>query len=140
MSPFTLVPAYNLPVYASQWPLPDTAQDSVRGCSLGFTAAAISGDKVQRTCTAQLPRELRGRRAVAGAVANIEEALQCAEGDFAVRRAFECQMRSLDKIKEVFVPNVHLDDTPATGKSLGEGGKLCHQPISAMSFGNRTRL
>ena len=33
-----------------------------------------------------LPRELRARRAVAGAVANIEEALQCAEGDFAVRR------------------------------------------------------
>ena len=87
-----------------------------------------------------LPRELRGRRAVAGAVANIEEALQCAESDFAVRRAFECQMRRLDEIKEVFVPNVHLDDTPATGKSLGEGGKLCHQPFSAMSFGNRTRL
>src|SRR5262245_57148109 len=42
-----------LPVYASQWPLPDTTQDSVRGCSLGFTAAAISGDRVQRTCTAQ---------------------------------------------------------------------------------------
>ena len=33
-----------------------------------------------------------------------------------------------------------LDDTPASGKSLGEGGKLCHQPFSAMSFGNRTRL
>src|SRR5712671_7015561 len=28
-------------------------QDSVRGCLLGFTAAAISGDRVQRTCTAQ---------------------------------------------------------------------------------------
>ena len=33
-----------------------------------------------------------------------------------------------------------LDDTPASGKSLGEGGKLCHQPFSAMSFGNRTRF
>ena len=52
--PVHFIPAYNLPVYASQWPLPDTAQDLVRGCSLGFTAAAISGDKVQRTCTAQL--------------------------------------------------------------------------------------
>ena len=62
----------------------------------------------------------------ADAVANIEEALQGAESDFAVRRAFECQMRRLDEIKEVFVPNVHLDDTPPTGKSLGEGGKLCH--------------
>src|ERR1700745_3291993 len=53
--PVHFIPAYNLPVYASQWPLPDTTQDSVRGCSLGFTAAAISGDRVQRTCTAQLP-------------------------------------------------------------------------------------
>src|SRR6516164_7142708 len=52
--PVHFIPAYNLPVYASQWPLPDTTQDSVRGCSLGSTAAAISGDRVQRTCTAQL--------------------------------------------------------------------------------------
>ena len=51
--PVHFIPAYNLPVYASQWPLPDTTQDSVRGCSLGFTAAAISGDRLQRTCTAQ---------------------------------------------------------------------------------------
>src|SRR5215510_5531255 len=56
--PVHFIPAYNLPVYASQWPLPDTAQDSVRGCSLGFTAAAISDDKVQRTCTAQ-PAQIR---------------------------------------------------------------------------------
>jgi len=53
--PVHFIPAYNLPVYASQWPLPDTTQDSVRGCSLGFTAAAISGGRVQRTCTAQRP-------------------------------------------------------------------------------------
>src|SRR6516225_8595590 len=39
--PVHFIPAYNLPVYASQWPLSDTTQDSVRGCSLGFTAAAI---------------------------------------------------------------------------------------------------
>src|SRR5882672_7191092 len=51
--PVHFIPACNLPVYASQWPLPDTTQDSVRGCLLGFTAAAISGDRVQRTCTAQ---------------------------------------------------------------------------------------
>jgi len=44
MFPFTVVPAYNLPVYASQRPLPDATQDLVRGCSLGFTADAISGD------------------------------------------------------------------------------------------------
>ena len=52
--PVHFIPAYNLPVYASRWPLPDTTQDSVRGCSLGFTAAAISGDGDQRTCKAQL--------------------------------------------------------------------------------------
>ncbi|MEH2567386.1 hypothetical protein V1289_007013 [Bradyrhizobium sp. AZCC 2289] len=34
MFPFTVVPACNLPVYASQRPLPDATQDSVRGCSL----------------------------------------------------------------------------------------------------------
>jgi hypothetical protein len=51
--PVHFIPAYNLPVYASRWPLPDTTQDSVRGCSLGFTAATISGDGDQRTCKAQ---------------------------------------------------------------------------------------
>ena len=51
--PVHFIPACNLPVYASRWPLPDTTQDSVRGCSLGFTAAAISGDGDQRTCKAQ---------------------------------------------------------------------------------------
>src|SRR4051794_14263861 len=44
--PFTFVPAYCLPVYASQSPLPDTTQDSVRGYRLSFTAVAISGDMV----------------------------------------------------------------------------------------------
>jgi hypothetical protein len=51
--PVHCIPAYNLPVYASQWPLPDTTQDLVRGCSLGFTAAAISGGRVQRAFKAQ---------------------------------------------------------------------------------------
>jgi hypothetical protein len=54
--PVHFIPAYNLPVYASQCPSRDTTQDSLRGCSLGFTAAAISGDRVQRTCTAQPPQ------------------------------------------------------------------------------------
>src|SRR5262252_5341254 len=55
--PVHFIPAYNLPVYASQWPLPDTTQDSVRGCSLGFTAAAIPGDRVQRTWHGATPTE-----------------------------------------------------------------------------------
>ena len=41
---FTDVPAYNLPVYASQRPLPDATQDLIHGCSLGFAVVAISGD------------------------------------------------------------------------------------------------
>jgi hypothetical protein len=44
MFPFTFVPAYILPVYASQWLLPDITQDLVRGCWLGFATVAISGD------------------------------------------------------------------------------------------------
>ena len=52
-TPFTLVPAYNLPVYASQGPLPDTTQDSVRGCRLGSTAVAIPGDMVPCAFKAQ---------------------------------------------------------------------------------------
>ncbi len=42
--PFTAVPACNLPVYASQWPLPGITQDLVRGCELSFAAVSISGD------------------------------------------------------------------------------------------------
>ncbi len=52
-TPFTFVLAYNLPVYASQGPLPGTTQDSVRGCRLGFTAVAISGDMVPCAFKAQ---------------------------------------------------------------------------------------
>src|SRR5262252_3899864 len=51
--PFTFVPAYCLPVYASQSPLPDTTQDSVRGCRLSFAAVAISGDMVSCAFKAQ---------------------------------------------------------------------------------------
>ena len=58
MFPFTVVPAYNLPVYASQRPLPDVTQDSVRGCSLGFAAAVIADGRLQRACKAQ-PAQIR---------------------------------------------------------------------------------
>src|ERR1700741_5031161 len=51
--PVHFIPAYNLPVYASQWPLPDTTQDSVRGCLLGFAAAVIADGRLQRACKAQ---------------------------------------------------------------------------------------
>src|SRR5262252_960317 len=79
--PVHFIPAYNLPVYASQWPSPDTTQDSVRGCSLGFTAAAISGDRVQRTCTAQPAKNLdvrciRKRKHQCGSMANFTRILQ----------------------------------------------------------------
>src|SRR3954454_19384189 len=56
--PFTFVPAYCLPVYASQSPLPETTQDSVRGCRLSFTAVAISGDMVSCAFKAQ-PAQIR---------------------------------------------------------------------------------
>ena len=50
--------ANNLPVYASQRPLPDATQDSVRGCSLGFAAAVIADGRLQRACKAQ-PAQIR---------------------------------------------------------------------------------
>ena len=43
-------------------------------------------------------------------------------------------MRLFDEIEEVVVPDVHLDDAPAAGKGLGEGGNLGHQPVSAMQL------
>ena len=51
--PFTYVPAYGLPVYASQHALPHTTQDSVPGCWLGFTRTAISGCRTSCACKAQ---------------------------------------------------------------------------------------
>jgi hypothetical protein len=61
MFPFTDVPAYNLPVYASQRPLPDATQDSVRGCLLGFAAAVIADGRLQRACKAQPAQIRKGR-------------------------------------------------------------------------------
>jgi hypothetical protein len=52
--PVHLIPAYNLPVYASQRPLPDATQDLVHGRSLGFAVAVISDGRSQRACKAQL--------------------------------------------------------------------------------------
>ena len=54
--------------------------------------------------------------------------------------ALEGEMRLFDKIEEVAVPDVHLDDAPAADKGLGEAGHLGHQPVSAISLGSRTRL
>ena len=85
------------------------------------------------------PRELCTGCAVSRAVADIEDALQRAEGDLAVGSAPEGEMRLFDEIEEVFVPDIRLDDAPAAGKGLGEGGNLGHQPGPAISFGSRTR-
>ena len=54
--PFTCVPAYSFPVYASQRPLPNATQDSVRGCWLGLAAVAISGACASRAFKAQPPQ------------------------------------------------------------------------------------
>src|ERR1700752_3437361 len=51
--PVHFIPAYNLPVYASQRPLPDATQDSARGCSLGFAAAVIADGRLQHACKAK---------------------------------------------------------------------------------------
>jgi hypothetical protein len=105
--PVHFIPAYNLPVYASQWPLPDTTQDSVRGCSLGFTAAAISGDRVQRTCTAQrssnrtCPIKASGfptgfiiRHTAMGQGARVADAVRQAPRTRVLRRTCACHVRA----------------------------------------------
>jgi hypothetical protein len=64
--PVHFIPAYNLPVYASQRPLPDATQDSVRGCSLGFAAAVIADGRLQRACKAQRSSNRTGRFPASG--------------------------------------------------------------------------
>jgi hypothetical protein len=53
-----------------------------------------------------------------------QEALESAEGNFTIGLALEGEMRFFDEVEEVVFPDVHLDDAPAAGKSLGEGGSL----------------
>src|SRR4051794_32927711 len=86
-----------------------------------------------------LPGELGAGRTVSCAVADVQE-VQRAEGNFPVGHTLEGEMRLLDKIEEVAVPVAHFDDTPASGKGLGEAGHLGHQPAPATSLGSRTRL
>ena len=66
--PVHFIPAYNLPVYASQRPLPDATQDSVHGCSLGFAAAVISDGRLQRAFKAQLPHHRTYRSVYGGSL------------------------------------------------------------------------
>ena len=54
--PFTGVPAYVLPVYASSGTLPYTTQDSVPDCSLRFVRAAIADGWTVCACKAQPPQ------------------------------------------------------------------------------------
>jgi hypothetical protein len=51
----------------------------------------------------ELPRELRVGQAIAGAAANIEEALQCAESDFAVCRALNVKWAVSTRSRKSFV-------------------------------------
>ena len=50
--PLHTIPAYVLPVYASQARLPPTTQDSVQDCGLGFVLATIAGS----TCSLSFSR------------------------------------------------------------------------------------
>src|SRR5262249_19716368 len=53
--PFTVVPAYVLPVYASPGTLPYTTQDSVPDCWLHFVRVAIADGWTICACKAQPP-------------------------------------------------------------------------------------
>src|SRR5205823_10798699 len=58
--PFTDVPAYVLPVYASPGTLPHTTQDSVPDCWLCFVRAAIADGWTVCACKAQPPPNRTG--------------------------------------------------------------------------------
>jgi len=58
--PLTDILACPPPVYASQWSLPNTTQDSVPGCWLGFAGAVISDCWTSCACKAQLPPNRAG--------------------------------------------------------------------------------
>jgi hypothetical protein len=82
-----------------------------------------------------LPGELRANRTFAETVADIEIAIERAPkaiSPFALPR--KVMWAFLDEIEEVVVPGIRLNDPPAAGKGLGEGGDLGHQPTSARSL------
>jgi hypothetical protein len=69
------------------------------------------------------PRELCAGGIAAGALANIEEAHQRAEGDLAVGRAFEGQMRFLDERKSLSQTSIStMRQRPAN--ALAKDGSL----------------
>ena len=55
-------------------------------------------------------RQRRAGRPVAGAVGHVREALKSGQDNFAIGLAAEGEMRFLDEVEEVVVPDVHLDD------------------------------
>ena len=85
--PFTFVSAYCLPVYASQWPLPDTTQDSVRGCWLSFATVVISNYRISCACKAQCPQNraygsVHGSSCKAYPLRNIKPMCQLSVGSY----------------------------------------------------------
>lgn len=63
-------------------------------------------------------------RAVPRAVTDVGVALHGDKGDLTLQGALEGEVGLFDEVKDVVVPNVHLDDAPAAG----EGWDLGHQP------------
>src|SRR6185369_9000747 len=87
-----------------------------------------------------LPGELCAGRSVSNAVTNIKIAAERDKGDLAIGTGPEGDVRFPALIKVIIVPDIHLDDPPAAGEGLSEGGNLGHQTVSATSVGKRTRL
>ena len=86
------------------------------------------------------PRELSTGRSVARSIPDIEKPLQCAKCDLATSIAIEGEMSLLDKIEEVIVPSIHLDNAPTADKGSRKSRNSCHHTGSAYSLGNCTRL
>src|SRR5215213_7434869 len=85
-------------------------------------------------------QELGTGRPVARAIAHIQKALERSEDDLAARLSREGEVRLFNEVEDIAVPGIHLDNAPASGKRLGEGGPLRHHAFPPKRRGRRTKL
>jgi uncharacterized protein (DUF58 family) len=68
-----------------------------------------------------------------------KSSLERSEDDLAARRSREGEVRLFNEINDIAAPGIHLDDAPASGKRLGEGGHLRYYAFPKRR-GRRTKL
>src|ERR1700751_5481536 len=107
--PVHFIPAYNLPVYASQWPLPDTTQDSVRGCLLDSSlrdvkqddsnnevAPSRGGEQVDDVLDGFVGAVVGGFKSAVWAILRVRTAVEAAVGKWSAQPFVEEQKKQRD--------------------------------------------